>query len=133
MPNIAAERHYPTQVPVEFTHLQDAAVKVRKKFETFELQRNGRVWSTEEIAMGMVVDLGDFIRLCMAKSGSREVEDVDSKLRHEFSDLLWSLFVLAEKYDIDLEQEFLKTMSDLELKLTKKIKAQQVAGGDGTR
>jgi NTP pyrophosphatase (non-canonical NTP hydrolase) len=36
---------------------------------------------------------------------------------HELSDCLWSIIVLAEKYDIDLEAAFIKTMNELDNRL----------------
>ena len=53
----------------------------------------------------------------------RDIEDVDNKLAHELSDCLWSILVLAKKYDADLEASFLKTMDDLEKKIESDQKA----------
>ena len=53
----------------------------------------------------------------MAKHGLREMDDVDAKLAHELSDCLWSVLVLADKYGIDLQQEFLKTMETLDKRI----------------
>ena len=44
--------------------------------------------------------------------------EVDRKLAHELSDCLWSVLVLAHAYDVDLEQEFLRTMGELERDLS---------------
>jgi len=66
---------------------------------------------------GLVVDVGDLMKLVMAKNGRRNVPDVDRKLAHELSDCLWSVLVLAQAYDVDLEKEFLATMTALEAKL----------------
>lgn len=63
---------------------------------------------------GFVVDVGDLMKLVMAKAGARRVDDVDRKLAHELSDCLWSVLVLARLYDLDLEKEFLQTMAELE-------------------
>ena len=67
---------------------------------------------------GFVVDVGDLMKLVMAKAGARRVDgDVDAKLAHELSDCLWSVLVLARLYEVDLQSEFLKTMGALEKKL----------------
>ncbi len=63
---------------------------------------------------GFVVDVGDLMRLVMAKSGIRRVEDVDGKLEHELADCLWSVLVLSKLYGVDIEKAFLRTMDDLE-------------------
>ena len=69
---------------------------------------------------GFVVDVGDLMKLVMAKSGARPVDDPDRKLAHELSDCLWSVLVLAKLYDVNLEKEFLATMSGLEKKLAQR-------------
>lgn len=45
------------------------------------------------------------------------MDDVDAKLAHELSDCLWSVLVLASKYNIDLSTEFMKTMDELDKKI----------------
>lgn len=66
---------------------------------------------------GFVGDVGDLMKLVMAKSGIRRVENIDEKLKHELADCLWSLLVISTKYDIDLEQSFLDTMNQLEKRI----------------
>lgn len=66
---------------------------------------------------GFVGDVGDLMKLVMAKSGMRAIPDADRKLAHELSDCLWSVLVLARLYDVDLEKEFLHTMDEIEHKL----------------
>lgn len=66
---------------------------------------------------GFVGDVGDLSKIIMAKHGLRAMEDVDTKLAHELSDCLWSVLVLADKYNIDLSKEFTKTMDSLDKKI----------------
>jgi NTP pyrophosphatase (non-canonical NTP hydrolase) len=49
----------------------------------------------------------------MAATGARHVDDLESKLKHELSDCLWSVLVLAEKLDVDLGRAFEATMDEL--------------------
>ena len=102
---------------MELSQLSDRAVQIRQGFATVEQSRTGRPWTREEIMQGFVGDVGDLMKLVMAKAGARRVDDVDAKLAHELSDCLWSVLVLAKLYDVDLEKEFLATMSALEAKL----------------
>lgn len=100
---------------MELSHLSDRAMQIRECFARYEQRRVGRTWTREEIAQGFVVDVGDLMKLVMAKAGARRVEgDVDAKLAHELSDCLWSVLVLAKLYGFDLEKEFLQTMDELE-------------------
>ncbi len=66
---------------------------------------------------GFVGDVGDLMKLVMAKAGARPIADVEAKLAHELADCLWSVLVLARAYDVDLERAFLRTMDDLDTKL----------------
>jgi NTP pyrophosphatase (non-canonical NTP hydrolase) len=99
---------------MEFSQLSDRAMEIRQCFAAYEQRRTGRTWTREEIMQGFVVDVGDLMKLVMAKAGARSVHDADAKLAHELSDCLWSVLVLARLYGIDLEQEFLRTMNGLQ-------------------
>lgn len=103
-------------------HLDELSARaeaIRARFAERELQTNGRAWTREELMQGFVVDVGDLMKLVMAKAGARSVDDVDAKLAHELSDCLWSVLVLAKAYDVDLEKEFLRTMEGIEAKLAR--------------
>ena len=102
---------------MEIRALSERAKKVHAKYATLNTQRYGREWTAGEIAQGFVGDVGDLMKLVMAKEGIREIEDVDRKLEHELSDCLWSILVLAEEYGVDLEKAFLRTMKELEQRL----------------
>ena len=99
---------------MELSQLTDRAMQIRQCFAAYEQRRTGRTWTREEIMQGFVGDVGDLMKLVMAKAGARRVDDVDAKLAHELSDCLWSVLVLAKLYGCDLEKEFLKTMDELE-------------------
>ena len=75
-----------------------------------------------DIMSGFVVDVGDLMRLVMAKEGLRKVDDMDEKLEHELCDCLWSILVLADRFGIKLEEVFPKQMTKLEEAIVKKIK-----------
>ena len=68
--------------------------------------------------LGYMKDIGDLAKLVQAKEGIRPVENVDDALAHELSDCIWSAIVLADKYGVDLEKSFTKTMDELEGRLS---------------
>lgn len=84
-----------------------------------EMEKFGKEWTNAQVMQGFVGDIGDLMKLIMAKEGIREIENVDDKLAHELADCLYSVLVLAERYDVDIEQSFVKTMDDLEKGLKK--------------
>jgi NTP pyrophosphatase (non-canonical NTP hydrolase) len=102
---------------MELSLLTGRAMQIRDFFAAHEQRHAGRAWTREEIMQGFVGDVGDLMKLVMAKSGARSIADTDRKLAHELSDCLWSVLVLARLYDVDLEREFLGTMNELQKKL----------------
>ena len=103
---------------MNFQQLTEQALAIRTKYADFETKRNGREWTGEELALGFVGDVGDLMKLVQAKEGIRAAENVDEALAHELSDCLWSIIVLADKYNVDLETAFVKTMGDLDNRLS---------------
>lgn len=104
---------------MDFKQIQSRALEVREKYSQLEQQKKGKSWSNSQLMEGFVGDVGDLMKLVMAKEGVRDVENVDEKLAHELSDCLWSVLVLANKYEIDLEASFMKTMNELEERIEK--------------
>lgn len=90
------------------------AKSIQVMYEELELQKYGRNWSREEIALGFVGDVGKLMQLIQAKEGIRSIDNVQDKLAHELSDCLWSIVVLADKYGIDIEKSFMETMDEIE-------------------
>ncbi len=103
---------------MQFQALIERAVQIRKRYAEVEASRYNRSWTDEELALGFVGDVGDLVKLVQAKNGVRAIPDADAKLAHELADCLWSVIVLADAYNVDLEQAFLQTMNDLEQHLS---------------
>jgi hypothetical protein len=97
--------------------LQKRAGEIRDKYATLNVKDGHKIWQGKEFMMGFVGDVGDLAKLVMAKDNLRNIDDVDAKLAHELSDCLWSILILAKEYDIDLENEFEKTMNELEQRM----------------
>jgi NTP pyrophosphatase (non-canonical NTP hydrolase) len=106
---------------MELSAVTQRAMQIRQGYAQLEQQRYGRSWTPEEVALGFVGDIGDLVKLVMAQSGVRAIADSRAKLAHELADCLWSVCVLAELYQIDLEQAFLDTMVELEQHIAAEI------------
>lgn len=102
---------------MELSQLSARAMQVHAAFAARARREGSRPWTREEVMQGFVGDVGDLMKLVMAKAGARPVPDVDAKLAHELSDCLWSVLVLAQLYGVDLEQAFPITMDEIEAKL----------------
>jgi NTP pyrophosphatase (non-canonical NTP hydrolase) len=103
----------------DFKDLQKRALEIRQRYEEYETKRSGKPWTNKDLTMGFLVDVGELTEIIMAKEGVRDLEDIDKKLAHEISDCLWCIFVLADKYNLNLEEEFLATMNELDSRLDK--------------
>ena len=99
---------------MEFQHLIDRAIAIRKQYSEKEKKLYGSSWTSEEIALGFVGDVGDLAKLIIAENGKRNIPNSKEKLEHELSDCLWSIIVLADLHGINLEKAFLNTMTEIE-------------------
>lgn len=98
---------------MQFKDLQTSALQLNELYEQLEIGKYGRVWTTQELALGFVGDVGDLAKLIQANAGVRDIGDCKAKLGHELSDCLWSIIVLAHKCGIDLAAEFEKNTREL--------------------
>jgi NTP pyrophosphatase (non-canonical NTP hydrolase) len=98
---------------MNFNDLEKSALHLNELYERLETKRYGRVWTTEELALGFVGDVGDLAKLIQAHAGVRSIDDRQAKLGHELSDCLWSIIVLANKCGIDLEAEFVRNTREI--------------------
>jgi len=99
---------------MDFQTVIDRAMEIRKLYEEKERQLYGSPWTSEEIALGFVGDVGDLAKLVVAEQGKRNIENSKEKLEHELSDCLWSLIVLAHAHEVDLQNSFMNTMDQLQ-------------------
>lgn len=102
---------------MEFQTIINRALEIRKQYEAKEKQLYGSAWTSEEIALGFVGDVGDLAKLIIAENGKRNIPDSKAKLEHELADCLWSVIVLAHQHGVDLEESFVNTMNELERRL----------------
>ena len=103
---------------MNFNELQERALQIRDKYDTLNKAKHGVTWNEQQLMAGFVGDVGDLSKIIMAKEGLRDMVDTDAKLAHELSDCLWSILVLAKKYELDLVSEFMKTMDELDTRIS---------------
>lgn len=99
---------------MKYQELLDVAIRVREKYNKLNAKNHGGAWDGDKIMAGFVGDVGDLSKIVMAKNGYRSMDHVDEKLKHELSDCMWSILVLADYYNIDLENQFITSMDELE-------------------
>lgn len=103
---------------MDIKELSDRALQIREQYAALEEKKYGKSWTNAQIAQGLVGDVGDLMKLVMAKDGVRETENLDEKLAHELSDCLWVILVLAAKYGVNIEESFLSAMDGLENRIS---------------
>ena len=96
------------------------AREIRALYAAQSRRAGTRPWGPAELAQGFVGDVGDLMKLVMAKEGLRpaQAKNLDAALAHELADCLWSILLLADCYGVKLEPAFLHTMRQLREKLT---------------
>jgi NTP pyrophosphatase (non-canonical NTP hydrolase) len=99
---------------MDFHQMQARAREVRSRYAEVESSTYGRSWTTEEIMLGFLGDVGDLAKLVQGKAGVRPRDDLDEALAHELADCLWSVLTLADAYDVDLAAAFSSPMDELD-------------------
>ncbi len=107
---------------MKFEDLLNRAAEIRAKYDELNQKKRNVTWNNQDLMAGFVGDVGDLSKIIMAKNGLRAMDDVDKKLAHELSDCLWSILVLAKKFNIDIETEFMKTMDELDSRIDSEMK-----------
>jgi NTP pyrophosphatase (non-canonical NTP hydrolase) len=101
---------------MELKELIKKAKEVKDKYREI----NKKPWGVAEYTQGLVGDVGDLMKLVMAKNDLRRIEDADKKLVHELSDCLWSILIIADEIGIDLENQFMQQMNELKERIDQK-------------
>jgi NTP pyrophosphatase (non-canonical NTP hydrolase) len=98
--------------------MQKKALEIRDRYAELNKQNGHNIWGGKDYAMGFAGDFGDLMKLIMAKENVRHIDNYDEKLKHELADCLWSIFVLAAQYDVNLNESF----NEMTEKLDKMLK-----------
>ena len=99
---------------MEFQKLIHRALDLRTQYDKKERQLYGTPSTDEEIAKGFLGDVNNLVKLVNAQHGGREIANSKEKLSSQLSHCLWSVIVLAQMHNVDLEQTFMEAMDRLE-------------------
>jgi len=102
---------------MKFKEIIRKAKEIKKTYQKHNKKSGHKKWTAIEYTQGLIGDVGDLTKLIMAKNKYRAGENIDKKLAHEISDCLWSIIVIADELNINLEKVFFSTMKDLEKKI----------------
>lgn len=99
---------------MELQKLIHRAMDLRGQYEKKEKQLYGAPSTEEDIAQGFLGDANNLLKLLKAQHGKGNIAHSAEKLGSQLSHCLWSVIVLAQMHNIDLEQSFMETMDKLE-------------------
>jgi len=99
---------------MEIKDLTLKARELREKYAEFNKKRGEKSWGYAEHAQGFVGDVGNLMKLLMAKQGFRIYDDLDAKISHELADCLWSIITIADELNVDLDKGFANLVNELE-------------------
>ncbi len=99
---------------MELQKLINRARDLRHQYEKKEIQLYGSPSTDVDIAQGFLGDVNNLVKLVNAAHGKGQIANSAEKLGPQLSHCLWSVIVLAEMHNVDLEQSFMETMDKLE-------------------
>lgn len=98
------------------------SLEVRDLYRELNKRRGESRWDFMNYAEGMIGDTGDLMKLLMAKSGLRSIEgDLDQKIAHELSDIIWSTLIIADELGIDIETKYRENIEELKRNILTKL------------
>lgn len=115
----------------QFSDLSQKALAIRDHYDQLQQAHGRKRWNAQDRMAGFVADVGDLSKLVMAKHGLRAgPPDIDRAVEHELSDCLWSVMVLADEFNVDLETAFAAWVDEMHERIERE-KATTTVGGKG--
>jgi hypothetical protein len=112
----------PTVKKVDFAAATARARHIRGLYKQVEERLHGNAWTTQEVMIGYLYDIGQLGRLIMAAEERWLHEgDVPRELEDKLSECLWWVLVLADRLGVDISNAFTAKMNDLDRQLTKSV------------
>jgi len=99
---------------MEFQKIIHRAMDLRRQYEIKETNLYGSPATSVNIAEGFAGDVNNLVKLVMAEHGQRQIANSKEKLDAQLAHCLWSVVVLANMHNVDLENSFMEAMDRLE-------------------
>lgn len=99
---------------MELQKIIHRAMDLRRQYEVKETNLYGEPSTSLDIAEGFARDAGNLLKLLEAEQGKREIANIKEKFEAHLAHCLWSVVVLAQKHDVNLETAFMEAMDRLE-------------------
>ena len=99
---------------MEFQKIVHRALDLRRQYALKETELYGSPYTSLEIAQGFAGDVNYLTKLIMAEHVQREIANSKEKLEAQLAHCLWSVVVLAQMHNVNLENSFMEAMDRLE-------------------
>lgn len=99
---------------MEFQKIVHRALDLRRQYEIKETELYGSPHTTNDIAQAFAGDVNNLIKLIEAEQGQRVIANSKEKLEAQLAHCLWSVVVLAQIHEVNLETAFMEAMDRLE-------------------
>jgi NTP pyrophosphatase (non-canonical NTP hydrolase) len=99
---------------MEFQKIIHRAMDLRRQYEIKETNLYGSPSTSVNIAEGFAGDVNNLVKLVEAEHGQRQIANSKEKLDAQLAHCLWSVVVLANMHNVNLENSFMEAMDRLE-------------------
>ena len=99
---------------MDFQKIIHRAMDLRRQYEVKETSLYGASSTIKDVAQGFSGDVKNLLNLIEAEGGQREIANSREKLEAHLAHCLWSVVVLAQMHNVDLETAFMEAMDRLE-------------------
>jgi hypothetical protein len=102
---------------MDFQKIIHRAMDLRRQYEIKETDLYGTPSTDFDIAQGFAGDVNNLVKLIRAERGELQILNSRDKLDAQLAHCLWSVIVLAQVRDVNLETAFFEAMDRLETHL----------------
>jgi len=95
--------------------IQKKTEKIIKKFQ--EIEKNP--WGPEAIVLDLVEEVGELANAVLVREKYKSIKRKKSELKDSIADILYALVRLANYYNINIKDEYMKMLKKLEERLEK--------------
>ena len=102
---------------MDFQKIVHRALDLRRQYEIKETDLYGSPYTNLDIAQGFAGDVNNLVKLIRAERGELQILNSRDKLEAQLAHCLWSVVVLAQIHNVNLETAFMEAMDRLETHL----------------
>ena len=99
---------------MELEKIIHRAIDLRRQYEVKETNLYGAPSTIMDVAQGFAGDVKNLVKLIEAEGGQREILNSKEKLEAHLAHCLWSIVVLSQMHNVNLEIAFMEAMDRLE-------------------